>query len=192
MSIVRTATIFAALVAASQVSAQPAKPGGLSVSPVRDYFAEYKDKHKLLMRAVDAEGGTFEERIARYEAGKKKLQDEFRVVRKTVYAEAKQTVSTRHSCTSATSGGVKDCEWKCAVSPSSDAYTKKEWVSVVGTNKGTKINASKACLRMTVAGKGQNEGTISAVFRYRPDAIRTNVERDLRELFDEIASHPKN
>ena len=184
--------IIVALFASDPALAQESRTSELTVPSVETYFAEYRDKHKILMRDVDAQGGTFPERIARYEAGKKILEDDFRSRRKAEYDAAKQKVKTEHSCTSGSSGGVKDCGWKCAKAPSADAYTKAEWVAFTGPDKGRTVVAAQACVRMKVSGRGRNAGSVTAVFRFRPAAVTAGVERDVKELFDRIAQHQHN
>ena len=67
-------------------------------------------------------------------------------------------------------------------------YTRKDWIRVEGTNKGTDVSAdgSSAGLNMTVAGKGKNKGTLFATFKFKPESISTIVDKETVDLFNEI------
>jgi hypothetical protein len=159
------------------------------VFPVGHYLSEYKDKHRIIVRDIESRPIPLPERLELYEQEMKKLKNQFRKVRQAEYESKSIEVSKGHSCTSKKPGGKKNCGWKCALAPTSDLYTRKEWVRTTGTNKGLQVSASQACIKMTVSGRGTNKGTVYATFRYRPDVITKRVERDVFDLFNLIAAN---
>jgi hypothetical protein len=160
---------------------------GWEVSAVKEYIGKYKDSRRIIMEAIQQRTDlSIPERLALYEQEMEKLRVLFRGERRSEFESKSVQVSQEHSCTSGSSGGRKDCGWKCATSPSPDLYTKAEWVTTSGTNKGLSVSDSQACIKMTVAGRGRNAGSVTATFRYRPEIVARRVEDDARELFNLI------
>lgn len=161
------------------------------VAPVTSFFADYKAKYLMILEAIEKlpPETTLAERMAFYDIEINKLKNRFRTERTAEYKSKVYTASVTNSCTSKASGGVKKCGTKYVYAPINDMYTQKEYTSVAGTNKGVSISSDgrSAGLRMTVAGKGKNVGTLTAEFRYHPDRITINVDRDLTSLFSSIA-----
>ncbi len=157
------------------------------VTPLTNYLQEYKDKHRIVVKAVEDSGLSIEEKLKLYEKEVGKLKDEFANKRKSEYANKSIELSVGHSCTNG-SGGKKDCGWKCISAPISGLYTTEAWVRVEGTNKGVSVSETQACLKMTKAGKGRNAGTLFATFRYKPTFISTTVDKETIQLFKLIIS----
>lgn len=157
-----------------------------AVSPIENFFTEYRDKHKIIFDYIALQTDwTLAQRTAFYETEMAKLKTKFKTDRQAEY-ESKSTVRTvTNTCTSKSSGSTKKCGDKCVSAPSADLYTQKKWLKVVGDNKGTyvKSNGSTACLKMSVAGKGKNKGTLHAVFRYRPERITALIDKELVAIF---------
>lgn len=181
----RTLTILAILLFLFTLQAPVATAQEYQVSPIRNYLTEYKDKHAIIRRTVDSRTDlNASQRQALYDSEIATLKERFRRSRTEEYEAKSFTLSASKSCTKKTSGGVKDCGKECVQSPdASILYTKPEWVRNEGDDKGTEVEESGACLRMTRAGKGRNAGTIHVTFRYRPEAIPGLVEKDLTDLF---------
>lgn len=157
------------------------------VSAVTTYIGKYKDSRRIILEAIQRRDDlSIPERLALYEQEMEKLRMLFRTERRAEFDSKSVQVSQDHSCTSKSSGGKKDCGWKCATSPSPDLYTKDECVTTNGTNKGLTISGDQACIKMTVAGKGRNAGSVTATFKYRPDVIARRLEDDVKELFNLI------
>jgi hypothetical protein len=166
-----------------------AKVVGYPVKPVTEYLAEYKDKHRIIRKAVDDSGQPPAERIAMYEREMGKLKDQFRKIRRSDYETSSVEVIKGHSCTNGRRGEVADCGWKCAESPDKvNLYTRAEWVRWTGTVRGREVRGTNACIKMTRAGRGMNRGGVWATFRYRPEAIKKLVEDDLVSLFTTIVA----
>lgn len=133
-----------------------------------DYFPHYRRVKKVALeeayRRIDLPIG---ERLKLFY---KTMDLEFRhfkdKVRPLDYSKVKLYRSKGHSCTNGVSGRVKDCGWKCIPRPGNLVFPHD--VKVVGDSKGTKIENGTACIKMTVAGRGRNAGTISATFKYPP------------------------
>ncbi|MBM4168470.1 MAG: hypothetical protein FJ215_04865 [Ignavibacteria bacterium] len=175
----------------SQPWSESPTPGqSYMVRPLLDYLPEYKDKHTILMRVVNESGLPYEERIRLYEAEINKLRNQFSQARRAEYESKSEERSVGHSCTSKSSGGIKDCGWKFVVAPTEGMYTERGWTRVSGTDKGISISESgeRAGIRMTVAGKGRNAGTLHVIFRYKTDFVNTAVEKETSELFGLIVS----
>lgn len=160
-----------------------------AVKPTSDYLQTYKDKHRLVLNDIEGRDTlTLAQKLVLYEKEIAKLKDEFRTIRKNEYESKSTELSVTHSCTKGYSGGVKNCQWKEVSAPNSNMYTRKDWIRVEGTNKGTDVNAdgSKATLLMTRAGRGRNVGTLYAIFRYRPENIAALIDKETTELFNQV------
>ncbi len=160
-----------------------------AVQPLSNFLQTYKDKHSIILSAVEARTDlTITQKLMLYESEITKIKEEFRTSRRSEYQSKSVQLSVSHSCTSGSSGGVKNCGYKCVAAPNSNMYTRVDWIKVDGTNKGTNVAAdgSSACLKMTVAGKGRNKGTLYATFRYNPDSISRLVDSDTTELFNQV------
>lgn len=157
-----------------------------AVKPIESFTTEYQGKHKIILDFVESRTDLpLQQRLTLYGNELAKLKKEFGDARKVEYSGKQTALSVEHSCTKGSSGGVKDCGWKNVSAPIVHLYTKDEWISVVGTNKGTKVenDGATASLRMTRASKGRNAGTLTAIYRYRPASILSLVESDTTELF---------
>jgi hypothetical protein len=155
-------------------------------SDVKTHLAEYSGKYKIILaEAKNPKDPSIpmEERLARFQAQLDQLRNEFGGKRTKEYQSKSTSRSVSHSCTKKSSGGKKDCGYKCVDSPSPDLYTTRQWVKVAGDDKGTSISETQACLRMTRAGKGRNAGTLTARFEYKPASISRLVRRDTDVLF---------
>ncbi|QAT84196.1 hypothetical protein EJ065_2624 [Corallococcus coralloides] len=151
------------------------------------HVAEFGGKYRIILEAAKDPAVPLEERLVRFQTQLAELRGEFVERRAKEYRGKSLTLSVEHSCTSGASGGVKDCGVKCVSSPSEHLYTSQPWVSVAGTNKGTSVSETQACLRMTVAGKGRNAGTLTARYEYRPASVESLSQRDADALFRLIA-----
>lgn len=160
-----------------------------SVRPLSGFLQPYKDKHGIILKSIeDNPNLTITQKLVFYESEMSKLKEEFRSERRAEYQSKSVELSVTHSCTSGSSGGVKDCGYKYINAPNGNMYTRTDWIRVSGTNKGTTVAAdgSSAGLRMTVSGSGRNAGTLHATFRYRPESISTLVDKETVDLFNEI------
>jgi hypothetical protein len=162
------------------------------VKPITDFLPDYQAKHTIILKAVEDTIAPLAVKLAMYERELSKLKNEFRTIRIQEYESKSISLAVRNSATSGSSGGVKKVDDKCVTAPSPDLYTKAEWMSVVGDNKGTYTspNGNTACLKMSVAGKGTNAGILTAVFRYHPDKVLVRTERDTGDLFKAVAGIP--
>ena len=160
-----------------------------SVKPVTDFLQPYKDKHRIILKAIeDSTGLTIAQKLVLYESEMSILKEGFRTGRKEEYQSKSVELSVEHSCTSGSSGGVKNCYFKYIYAPNVNMYTRADWIRVEGTDKGTIVapDGSSAGLNMTVAGKGRNAGTLYATFRYKPESVSTLVDKETINLFNEI------
>ena len=159
-----------------------------TVRPVGDFLSDYKGKYRIILATIEQSELPLPQRLALYEEEMTKLKTQFKTERKAEYESKSTTLSKGHSCTSGSSGGVKNCGWKCVDAPTAHLYTKADWIRVDGTNKGTKVSedGSSACLKMTVAGEGRNHGTLHAIFKYRPESILSLIDSETRELFNQV------
>jgi hypothetical protein len=159
------------------------------VKNMSDYKGVYKDKRRIILEAIDRlpQNTPMSERMAMYDREMNNLKKGFRAERLAEYQSKQVSITTGHSCTSRSSGGVKNCGWKCSAAPNTSLlYTTKEWVSYAGTVKGSRINKAEACIKMTVAGKGQNKGSVSAAFRYQPEVVATLLNQEVEQLVNLI------
>ena len=182
---IKVTSMLIALIAFS-----PAMTGqAVSVTPVTEFYQTYKDKHRIILDAIEARTDlSISAKLILYGEEIGKLKNEFRDARRAEYQSKSVELSVQHSCTSGSSGGVKDCKWKSVSAPNSSMYTRTDWIRVEGTNKGTSVDpdGSSASLRMTVAGKGRNAGTLFALFKYRPEDIVRLVEQESTSMFNQI------
>lgn len=161
--------------------------GQYQVTPLTDYLQEYKDKHRIIVQAVEDSGLTIEEKLKLYEQEVSKIKNEFSGKRKAEYESKSIELQVGHSCTNG-SGGKKDCGWKCVSAPIEGLYVIEASVRVEGTNKGVTISETQACLKMTKSGRGRNAGTLFATFKYKPTFISTTVDKETIQLFKLIIS----
>jgi hypothetical protein len=157
-----------------------------TVVPVNTFFSEYRGKEEIIKKYIEAQPNlSIAQRLALFEAEMTKLKDQYRALRKTEYESKSIELSVRNSCTSKSSGGKKTCGIKYVYSPTPDLFTSQNWMRVVGTNKGTVLShdGSTAGLKMSVAGKGKNVGTLFAVYKYRPNRVLELIESELAVIF---------
>lgn len=155
------------------------------------YLTTYKDKHRIILTTIENNNTlTINQKLVLYETEMNKLKEEFRLIRNSEYQTINIEKSISHSCTNGVTGVVKDCGIVYVKAPTDDLYTQKSWLRVVGTDKGTTVSAdgSTAGLKMTVAGRNRNSGTLYATFRYRPERLSTLVETDTENLFKAITN----
>lgn len=132
---------------------------------------------------------TLEQKQAKRDVEVAKLINAFQGRRRAEYEAVAVQRSVGHSCTSKTRGGRKNCGWQCVGNPAGGLYTRDDWVIVAGDNKGTHTQGGKqACLRMTVAGKGRNAGTLTATFRYEPSHVAAMLKQESAWLLNEAQS----
>jgi|SaaInlStandDraft_1057018.scaffolds.fasta_scaffold34228_1 hypothetical protein len=164
-----------------------------AVVELEDYLPGFKDKYRIVLSYIEGlpSDTPIEERLRLYERETNKLKNEFRKLRSNEYKGKVITLSKTHSCTSSRSGRVKDCGYKYINAPVG-GYSRREWVSVTGTNKGISFTPTRVGLKMTKAGKGRNSGTLHVTFRYEPRYIFQEVEIDVLELFKLIIDPNKS
>lgn len=159
------------------------------VKPFESYLEIYKSQYKMIYSSIESRTDlTLSEKLQLLTTELNKIKSKFKIERKAEYESKSVELSVTNSCTKGSSGGKKDCGYKYVNAPLPSFYTKPEWVRIEDTDKGRDIKAdgSSAGLRMTIAGKGRNEGTLFAVFRYRPEYIAVSVESDAENLFNLI------
>lgn len=158
--------------------------------PLSNYIAEYRDKRRVILEGIDRlpPGTPISERLAVYEREMGKLREAFRTSRRAEYAGINAERSVDHSCTKGSSGGVKNCGWKCTARPSSNVEPNPDTIRVEGDNKGTKIEGGSACLKMTRASRGRNYGILYVKYRYNPALLEQHLHADTTRLFNVIGS----
>jgi len=160
------------------------------VRPLSYFVADYRAKFQVIKGAIDDLPPTtpIAERLALLNSEMDKLKKQFRQERVAEYESKTYSGSVLNWCTSKSSGGKKKCGTRFTYAPISDLYTTLAWCSVKGTNKGIVVDADgrRAGLKMSVAGKGKNKGTLTALFKYHPSSIQANVDREIGELFGAI------
>lgn len=152
------------------------------------HVAEYRDKRRVILEAIERMNAPISERLAAYDREIGKLRDAFRAIRRTEYEAVDAERTVEHSCTKGSSGGVKDCGWKCTVSPSEDVHPIASTIWVKDTNKGTRIDGGAACLKMTRASQGRNWGRLHVKYRFKSDVLERRLNDDTKRLFDIIGS----
>lgn len=163
-----------------------------SVKPADDFVADLKNQHRIIMTEVEKRDDlTLPQKLALLESETNKLKTKFKKNRTAEYKSKSTKLSVSHSCTSKSSGGVKNCKTKCVSAPSPDLYTTRNWIKLQGKSKGISVDPTgrAACLRMTVAGKGHNAGTITATFKYKPDRIVELVDKDMTYVFTKVVEN---
>ncbi|PJJ79725.1 hypothetical protein CLV57_2862 [Mucilaginibacter auburnensis] len=156
------------------------------VTPVNNFFSEYRGKEEIIKKYVESRTDlNIEQRLALFQSEMNKLRDQYKASRKAEYESKSIELAVRNSCTSKSSGGKKTCGIKYVYAPIPELFTTQNWMRVVGTNKGTVISpdGSTAGLKMSVAGKGKNVGTLFAVYKYRPNRITELIETELAVIF---------
>ncbi len=163
------------------------------LKPLTDFLREYKDNHQIIVDYIQRLPTTvpIEERQRLYSVELNKLKNKFSSARQIEYESKSVELSVSHSCTSSSSGGTKNCGWKCVEAPTAGMYTSRDFIRVVGKQKGISVgdNPAQACIKMTVSGKGKNKGTLYATFKYRPDFIISAVQTDTLALFNLVINH---
>ncbi|MCE1202909.1 MAG: hypothetical protein LWX09_12525 [Bacteroidia bacterium] len=159
------------------------------VKPIKSYYQPYKGKHQIILESIMNDPNlSIEEKLIKYDEAVKKLKQEFKSERIQEYKSKSIELNVGHSCTSKTSGRVKDCGYKYLKAPNKNMYTAQKWVRHEGTSKGIEIapDGSYAGIKMTVAGKGKNSGILYAKFYYRPNKITELVDKETVDLFNMI------
>ncbi|WP_426475964.1 hypothetical protein ACP3T3_11190 [Chryseobacterium sp. CBSDS_008] len=158
------------------------------VKPYDAYLSEYKPYYTLIYTEIQGMNVPLSEKLRLLDEGLLNLKTKFKKERKNEFESKSVELGVTNWCTSKSSGGKKNCGYSYVSAPSPALYTTNSWIRVVGTNKGTTVTAdgSSAGLKMTVAGKGKNIGTLYAVFKYRPDYTNKTVEDDADKLFSLI------
>ncbi|SNR14726.1 hypothetical protein [Tenacibaculum jejuense] len=140
----------------------------IKLKPLSSHYPHYRRVKEIVLeeayRRIDL---PVSERIELFYRNMDIQFDNFKKkIRPKEYSKVRLFRSKYHSCTSAVPGRVKDCGWKCIPKPPGPLIPYN--IKVAGDNKGTKSKNGTVCLKMTVAGKGKNKGTISATFKYPP------------------------
>ncbi|AKK71883.1 MULTISPECIES: hypothetical protein [Chryseobacterium] len=158
------------------------------VKPYTAYLSEYKPYYTMMYSEIQEMNIPLSEKLKLLNDGLLNLKTKFKKDRKSEFESKSVELAVTNWCTSKSSGGKKNCGYSYVSAPSPAFYTTNGWIRVVGTNKGTSVAAdgSSAGLKMTVAGKGKNKGTLYAVFKYRPDYTVKAVEDDTDKLFSLI------
>lgn len=178
--------------------AKPNKPklNGFELKPLVDFLREYKDNHQIIVNYIDSLPTTvpIEERQRIYKVEVNKLKSKFSSTRQIEYESKSIELSVAHSCSSSSSGGTKNCGWKCVEAPVTGMYTSINLIRIEGTHKGISVgdDPAQACIKMTVSGKGKNKGTLFATFKYRPDYIISAVQKDSSILFNLVIENKNN
>lgn len=159
------------------------------VKPVRDYLTEYKTKYKIILN--DIMNRTDFSTAQKKDSLDKELnilKNNFIKVRTAEYKSKTVTLNKAHSCTSVTSGGVRDCGYKYIDAPVAGMYTTKSLSHIQGDDKGMYISpdGTKVGIYMTVAGNHRNRGTLIAKFIYKPEFIEISAEKDQTTLFNQF------
>lgn len=160
------------------------------LKPLTDYLRFYKENHKIIVDYIEKLPPTIPipERQRIYNSEVAKLKTQFSIERQKEYESKSVELSVAHSCTSSSSSG-KNCGWRCVNAPTTGMYTSKEGlIRVEGTAKEISVgdNPAQACIKLSVAGKGKNKGTLFATFKYRNDFIIASVQSDTATLFNLI------
>ncbi|KMQ59910.1 hypothetical protein ACM39_18290 [Chryseobacterium sp. FH2] len=175
------------LITASVMSFAQEKQKEYEVKPYIAYLSEYKPYYEMVYSQIETNPNiSLSEKLRLLNEEISKLKNKFKQVRKQEFESKSVELSVKNWCTSKSSGGVKNCGYKYIGAPSSAFYTEKNWLRVIGTNKGIdlKPDGSAVGLKMTVAGKGYNEGTLFATFKYRSDYTALAVEEDTDKFFN--------
>lgn len=159
------------------------------VQPITNFLPSLKTDYNQIVKWANQQTGiTIEQRLQAVNIEMEKLKIKFRKYRKSEYESKLVELSVAHKCESKASGDVKNCGWRCVKAPVAGLYVTS--TRVLGTNKGVQLSATRdtACLKMTVAGKGTNTGTLYAMFKYHPNYVSSIIERELSYLFNMAVS----
>jgi hypothetical protein len=158
------------------------------VKPYTAYLSEYKPYYMLIYSDIQAMNIPTSEKLKLLDEGILTLKTKFKKDRKSEFESKSVELGVTNWCSSKSHGGKKNCGYSYVSAPLPSLYTTNSWIRVVGTNKGTTVtpDGSSAGLKMTVAGKGKNIGTLYAVFKYRPDYTEKTVDDDTDKLFSLI------
>ncbi|WP_353151184.1 hypothetical protein [Chryseobacterium sp.] len=159
------------------------------VQPYTAYLSIFKPQYRLIFSNIEQRNDlSLSEKLKLLKEETNVLKEEFKDKRKKEYESKSVELSVKNWCTSKSSGGKKKCGYTYVDAPLAAFYTTSQWLRVEGTNKGTVVlqDGFKAGLFMSVAGKGHNEGTLYATFKYRPNYILTALEDETNNLFNLI------
>ena len=154
------------------------------VTPVEQHTAKYQKLRRKVVDEINTLPVSQAQKAVLIVRETQKLKDRFRTERRAEYESKSTKVVVDHSCTNGVSGETKNCGWKFEYSPSSELYTRTDWIVLSGVNKGTDVQESRIGIRMTKTGKGTNKGSITGTFRFRPEVVSARVEADATKLFD--------
>ena len=173
----------------SSFIAQTLKSQSFVPPPASNYVGDIKTKYRIIVKDIEARQIPLDQKLRLIEEEVNKLKNIFKKERAKEYEKIQLTDNVLHKCRSST-GKKKNCGWASVVSPSSDLYTKKEWIRVEGDSKGTAVtpDGSKASIKMTRAGSGENKGRLIATFRYKPASIVQLVDKDMIEVFNQVTT----
>jgi hypothetical protein len=177
-------TLLVIILTCSNLIAQDYK-----VKDLDTFVPEYNDKHKIILRAIEASTEPLAVKLKMYEDEMKKLKATFKKDRISEYSSKATSLSVYHSCTSKSRGGKKKCGWRTVWAPTPEMYTNMDMVSVDGDTKGTVVSPDgrAASIKMSVAGEGKNSGTLTAIFKYHPDRMQIKVSEEIDTLFNIIS-----
>jgi hypothetical protein len=149
------------------------------VMPLENYIGIYREYRTILMNYInDQTSWDYARRVSFYKQEMDTLMTRFQTDRTAEYNSKSLVLSVLHWCSSKESGEVRNCKWRWVHSPSPELFTEKKALRVKGKQKGLKVTADglSAGIKMTVAGKGKNQGRLYATYKYRSNVIKKNVE----------------
>jgi hypothetical protein len=157
--------------------------------PLDNYISDYRDKHNLINDFLKNDTTlTLTQKLQEYEAQMGLLKKDFKQKRKAEYDAIEKTTSVSHSCTKGNSGGTKKCGTKCTSPPTSDFYTKAEWITKFGQGSFSVNGDIGGCIYLQKSGKGKIAGSISAKYKIRPSTILTQVDAETKKLFNRVVN----
>lgn len=146
--------------------------------------AEMQNSHSQVLELKDRADLSFPQKLALYEREITSLKDQFATERAKEYQALEVTLTADHTCRGRPSGTAKNCGFKCVERPNENMYTTDEWITYTGDSMGELKNEAKACLKLEARGKGNEEGRVSAVFKYRTSYIEYKIAKDADALFN--------
>ncbi len=175
VSITFIITVFSTMVAAQETIAPQSMSG---------YKTQYQAKWSSLVSELkDRADLSFPQKLALYEREITSLKHQFAAERAKEYQALEVTLTANHVCKGRPSGIPKNCGFKCVERPNENMYTTDKWISFSGDSMGELQNEAKACLKLEARGRGNKEGSVSAVFKYRTSYIDYKVAQDADALF---------
>jgi len=152
---------------------------------MESYQTQYHAKWTSLVSELkDRADLSFPQKLALYEREITSLKDQFATERAKEYQALEVTLTADHTCRGRPSGTAKNCGFKCVERPNENMYTTDEWITYTGDSMGELKNEAKACLKLEARGKGNEEGRVSAVFKYRTSYIEYKIAKDADALFN--------